>query len=137
MTTHRPLVIAVSQATRAGGSAASIPSSTEADTWSPTLSGWPSVTDSEVRRNEADSLKDVDTTVEDHIGLGPIGRARLVSHTVSVRCRGHRNSRSCVFYCGRSSARVCIVLPEAAAGRGYLYTVAMLPAVFGCLPEQL
>src|SRR5712671_6656681 len=68
MTTHSPFVIAVSQATRACGSCASIPSSTESETWSQTLSGWPSVTDSEVRRNDGDSLKEVDTTVEDHIG---------------------------------------------------------------------
>src|ERR1700736_1688575 len=73
MTTHKPLVIAVSQATRALGSCPSIPSSTESETWSQTLSGWPSVTDSEVRRNEVDSMQEVYTTVEDHIALGRMG----------------------------------------------------------------
>src|SRR3981189_1376244 len=98
MTTHRPLGIPVPPATRASGPTARMPSTAESDTWSQTLAGWPSVTDSEVRRNEADSLKDVDTTVEDHIGLGPIGRAWLVSHTVSVRCRVHRHGRPCDLY---------------------------------------
>src|SRR5712692_2323705 len=67
MTTHRPFVIAVSQATRAWASCASIPSRTASDTWSQTLSGWPSVTDSEVRRKDREELKEVATTVEDHI----------------------------------------------------------------------
>src|SRR5450759_595064 len=62
ITMHRPLVMAVSQATRAWGSWASIPSRTESETWSQTLSGCPSVTDSEVSRNDADSLKEVVTT---------------------------------------------------------------------------
>src|SRR5467141_3141527 len=62
MTTQRPLVIAVSHATRAWASCMSMPSSTESETWSHTLSGCPSVTDSDVRRNEWDSLKEVVTT---------------------------------------------------------------------------
>src|SRR4029077_11338479 len=65
MTTHRPLVIAVSHATRACGSWASIPSSTASETWSHTLSGWPSVTDSDVSRNERDELKEVVTKGDD------------------------------------------------------------------------
>src|SRR5712671_3652814 len=66
ITTHRPLVIAVSHATRACGSCASMPSSTASETWSQILSGCPSVTDSEVRRNDREELKDVVTT-GDHI----------------------------------------------------------------------
>src|SRR5215210_7933922 len=50
-TTTRPVVISVSQATRPFGSAARTASSTESETWSAILSGWPSVTDSEVKRN--------------------------------------------------------------------------------------
>src|SRR6185312_5020226 len=61
MTTHRPLVIAVSQATRERGSCPSMPSSTASETWSQTLSGWPSVTDSDVSRKDREPLKDVDT----------------------------------------------------------------------------
>ncbi len=50
MTTQSPLVIAVSQATRASGSWARRPSRMASETWSQTLSGWPSVTDSDVSR---------------------------------------------------------------------------------------
>ena len=49
-TTTRPVVISVSQATRAAGSFARTASRTESEIWSATLSGWPSVTDSEVKR---------------------------------------------------------------------------------------
>src|SRR3954453_6465392 len=48
-TTHRPVVSSVSQATRPWGSSARIASSTESLIWSAILSGWPSVTLSEVK----------------------------------------------------------------------------------------
>ncbi len=51
-TTTRPVVISVSQATRPAGSSARTASRTESETWSATLSGCPSVTDSEVNENE-------------------------------------------------------------------------------------
>ena len=44
-------MISVSQATRPFGSSASTASSTVSEIWSAILSGWPSVTDSEVKRN--------------------------------------------------------------------------------------
>src|SRR6266576_788117 len=50
-TTTRPVVISVSQATRPAGSSVSTASSTASEIWSATLSGCPSVTDSEVKRN--------------------------------------------------------------------------------------
>src|SRR5437763_12454041 len=50
-TTTKPVVISVSQATRLFGSFASAASSTASEIWSAILSGWPSVTDSEVKRN--------------------------------------------------------------------------------------
>src|SRR3954452_22768367 len=50
-TTTRPVLTSVSHATRAYGSSAKIASSTPSEIWSATLSGWPSVTDSEVKRN--------------------------------------------------------------------------------------
>src|SRR5207247_5180461 len=50
-TTTRPVVISVSQATRPSGSSARTASRTESEIWSATLSGCPSVTDSEVNRN--------------------------------------------------------------------------------------
>jgi len=50
-TTTSPVVISVSQAQRASGSSASTASRTVSDTWSAILSGWPSVTDSDVKRN--------------------------------------------------------------------------------------
>src|SRR5712691_5240732 len=51
-TTTRPVVISVSQPTRPCGSSASTASSTESEIWSAILSGWPSVTDSDVKVKE-------------------------------------------------------------------------------------
>ena len=45
-------MISVSQATRPVGSSARTASRTASETWSAILSGWPSVTDSEVKGNE-------------------------------------------------------------------------------------
>ena len=45
-----PVVTIVSQATRALASSARMASSTASEIWSATLSGWPSVTDSDVNR---------------------------------------------------------------------------------------
>src|SRR6266850_3556915 len=50
-TTTSPVVINVSQATRPSGSSARTASRTVSEIWSATLSGCPSVTDSEVNRN--------------------------------------------------------------------------------------
>ena len=50
-TTIRPVVSRVSQATREYGSPARAASTTASEIWSAILSGWPSVTDSEVKRN--------------------------------------------------------------------------------------
>src|SRR6185503_16114700 len=50
-TTTRPVVISVSQATRAFGSSARIASRSESEIWSAILSGCPSVTDSDVNEN--------------------------------------------------------------------------------------
>ena len=49
-TSTRPVVVAVSQATRASGSSRMIASRIASETWSHILSGCPSVTDSEVNR---------------------------------------------------------------------------------------
>src|SRR4029450_38393 len=51
-TMTRPVVISVSQATRPLGSSFRIASRTESEIWSAILSGWPSVTDSDVNENE-------------------------------------------------------------------------------------
>src|SRR5918992_5624939 len=50
-TTTSPVLTSVSQATRPVGSSASTASSTVSEIWSAILSGWPSVTDSDVKRN--------------------------------------------------------------------------------------
>src|SRR5215204_2647686 len=50
-TTTRPVVISVSQATRPVGSPSRTASRTASETWSAILSGWPSVTDSDVNEN--------------------------------------------------------------------------------------
>src|SRR3954454_2015039 len=49
-TTTRPVFTSVSQATRPVGSSAITASRTPSEIWSATLSGWPSVTDSDVKR---------------------------------------------------------------------------------------
>src|ERR671937_827379 len=49
-TSTTPVVTSVSHATRPIGSSASTASSTASEIWSASLSGWPSVTDSEVKR---------------------------------------------------------------------------------------
>src|SRR5262250_1461448 len=49
-TTHRPVAIRVSQATRLVGSSVRQASSIESEIWSAILSGCPSVTDSDVKR---------------------------------------------------------------------------------------
>src|SRR5438128_11921661 len=91
MTTQSPLVIAVSQATRACGSWASMPSSTASDTWSQTLSGCPSVTDSEVRRKDREELKDVVTNADDNFRVvsGPVVVPRVL-RLLAEELRLHR-----------------------------------------------
>ena len=54
--TTRPVVSSVSTATRDAGSAASAASTIASETWSATLSGWPSVTDSDVNRKPSVTL---------------------------------------------------------------------------------
>ena len=53
-TSTRPVVVAVSHATRASGSWARIASRIESEIWSHILSGWPSVTLSLVMKRRAD-----------------------------------------------------------------------------------
>src|SRR6185437_16449050 len=48
--TTRPVAVKVSQATRLMGSSARQASRIASETWSAILSGWPSVTDSDVKR---------------------------------------------------------------------------------------
>src|SRR5919108_2802846 len=55
-TTTSPVFTSVSQATRPVGSSDMTASSTPSEIWSAILSGWPSVTDSDVNRN---SLSDI------------------------------------------------------------------------------
>src|SRR5205085_2634238 len=51
------VVVAASAATRLKGSCARMASSTASDTWSHSLSGWPSVTDSEVKSRRGEFIK--------------------------------------------------------------------------------
>src|ERR1700735_2957638 len=55
-TTIRPVFTSVSHATRPFGSSRSTASSTPSEIWSAILSGWPSVTDSDVKRNSLSSI---------------------------------------------------------------------------------
>src|SRR3954463_12527476 len=78
-TTTRPVVISVSHATRAVGSFDRTASRTESEIWSAILSGWPSVTDSEVKENERVAMRvrlaagEGETSGE---GRGTVGRGR-------------------------------------------------------------
>src|SRR6185295_15245705 len=58
-TTTSPVVVAVSQATRERGSWARNASRIASETWSQSLSGWPSVTDSEVKKSCGDCINEV------------------------------------------------------------------------------
>src|SRR3990170_2565467 len=75
-----PVVVAVSQATREFGSWRRSSSRTASDTWSQSLSGCPSVTDSLVKSSRSLAMKLV------VIGLGP----RLPLYGVLGLGRGHR-----------------------------------------------
>src|SRR3954469_24219500 len=55
-TTTRPVFTSVSHATRPMGSSLSTASSTPSEIWSAILSGWPSVTDSDVNRYSLSSI---------------------------------------------------------------------------------
>src|SRR2546422_2797759 len=55
-TTTRPVVTSVSHATRLFRSSCSTASRIVSETWSAILSGWPSVTDSDVKRNSREDM---------------------------------------------------------------------------------
>src|SRR5215217_4699995 len=59
ITTTKPVVDPVSQATRERGSCAKKASRIASETWSHSLSGWPSVTDSEVKKSWGDCMNEV------------------------------------------------------------------------------
>src|SRR4051794_34838950 len=94
-TTHNPVVSSVSQATRPFGSSARMASSTVSLIWSAILSGWPSVTLSEVKVQRDTVLlswalagrvraADPDDHVEDLPGDRPLV-AEVDRHRVGVR----------------------------------------------------
>src|SRR6187401_2898502 len=56
-TITRPVVTSVSQATRPSGSSVRTASRIVSDSWSATLSGWPSVTDSDVKRYSRSGMR--------------------------------------------------------------------------------
>src|SRR5919112_737366 len=75
-----PVVIIVSTATRLRGSCASMASRIESLIWSAILSGWPSVTDSDVKRRRDTRYSLGSVTV----GWAP-GRGHLVGCTLPAR----------------------------------------------------
>src|SRR5258705_5249064 len=93
-TTTRPVVVAVSQATRAFGSSRMIAPRMASETWSHILSGWPSVTDSEVNRYWAAStmlMSAKPSTAPRRTGLGgyrsDAGRRRSSTGEPGVEAR--------------------------------------------------
>src|SRR5918998_1993092 len=87
-TTTSPVLTSVSQATRPYGSSRITASSTPSEIWSATLSGWPSVTDSEVKRYSL-SAKWL-------IGLGVNGPRDAQLARPAVQGRGGQRSRVAV-----------------------------------------
>src|SRR6185437_16691449 len=87
-TTTSPVVISVSQATRLAGSSVSTASRTESEIWSAILSGWPSVTDSDVKVKERLDMAARLADAEEH------GEGGLVLARVPVReeCRQAREA---------------------------------------------
>src|SRR5882672_6142631 len=99
-----------------------MPSSTESETWSQTLSGCPSVTDSDVRRNEWDSLKEVVTTAaNDNRGAiddRPEARGALLASGLKGSMQHLMKSRQgCLQEGGVIEARKVQTPTEAAHGR--------------------
>src|SRR4051794_15774829 len=84
-TITRPVVHSTSQATRPRGSCSSTASSTASEIWSATLSGWPSVTDSDVNRCSLIGGQ-VTSTLRRH---RPLGR-RLLLRLLARHQRGQR-----------------------------------------------
>src|ERR687896_1529157 len=103
-TTTRPVFTSVSHATRPVGSSRITASRTPSEIWSAILSGWPSVTDSEVNRNSSSERGWV-------IDMGGEGSG---SGWPSSRCR---------------SARALVAPPEVDHQRNALEPVALAQAV--------
>src|SRR3954453_17895973 len=94
-TTISPVVISVSQATRLSGSFASAASRTASEIWSAILSGWPSVTDSDVKRKVRSAIGLTERTLALAVGY-PAGEVRGVVRVDRVRvplvaCEHHRH----------------------------------------------
>src|SRR5271165_4648639 len=83
--TTRPVAVRVSQATRLNGSSVRQASRTASEIWSAILSGWPSVTDSEVKRYRFRG----DNSVSPSRGPPPGLRGRF---QIIVLRNGHRMS---------------------------------------------
>src|SRR3954466_4105086 len=94
-TMTRPVVIIVSHATRLRGSFASAASRTASEIWSAILSGWPSVTDSDVKRKVRSAIGLTERTLALAVG-DPAGEVRRVVRVDRVRvplvaCEHHRH----------------------------------------------
>src|SRR3990172_5811077 len=82
-TKTRPVVTAVSQATRAIKSSRRKPSRMASEIWSQSLSGWPSVTDSDVRKSDGAVMKVVLLILDSlSFARGPFRLARWSQETV-------------------------------------------------------
>src|SRR6185312_11591823 len=85
-TTTRPVLTSVSQATRALGSSLMTASKTPSEIWSAILSGWPSVTDSEVNRNSSSGTRDLQQVGDHDVAVAEpevVGVGELL-HTVDL-----------------------------------------------------
>src|SRR6476661_7099141 len=92
-TTTSPVVISVSQATRPAGSSTRTASRTVSEIWSATLSGWPSVTDSDVKRNSRAAIRRLRLLdLEERVEGSRVARAGrpLEERPQRAQVRGHR-----------------------------------------------
>src|SRR4051794_23474630 len=115
-----PVVIMVSTATRLRGSSASIASRIESLIWSAILSGWPSVTDSDVKRRR-DTRYSLGTTADgparwmDRLRTLPAGGDRACTanggSAVRRRCGGGRRG-------GENARRDGVLAAAGHLGRG-------------------
>src|SRR5436190_960363 len=96
-TTTSPVVISVSHATRPFGSPPMTASRTESETWSAILSGWPSVTDSELKENERFDMRarlaDAQEGGERRTGLLLRTERKQSAHVRRVRRHMHAGER--------------------------------------------
>ena len=132
ITITRPVVVAVSHATRAIGSSRMIASRIASLTWSQSLSGWPSVTDSDVNRYSGASTMLVKNTSAADRGEGITGHCHLGWHASLARCHLRTLARMAIEAAPYRASWVNAVIDWVGRLPGppsLAYLVAIVPAI--------